>query len=76
MSPSLLTTVLLLQTHDKVSEAEAKARGDFDVLWMVASDTTFILGRGAVKDSYNLLEAGTVKLLRALAAVERSTVIP
>ena len=30
-------------------------------------------GRGAVKDTYNLLADGVVKLLRALAAVERST---
>ncbi len=124
--PSLLATALLLQTHDKVSDAEAKARADFDIRWKVALgieiedrpfakstlqvfraqlilhdkvrevfesslrlaresgylkkrgmrvalDTTFILGRGAVKDTYNLLADGVVKLLRALAAVERST---
>ena len=35
----------------------------------VALDTTCILGRGAVKDTYNLLADGIVKLLRALAAV-------
>jgi len=28
---SLLTTALLLQTHDKVRDAEAKARADFDI---------------------------------------------
>ena len=28
--PSLLATALLLQSHDKVSDAEAKARADFD----------------------------------------------
>ena len=39
----------------------------------VALDTTNILGRGAVKDTYNLLADGIVKLLRALAAVEKST---
>ena len=33
----------------------------------VALDTTNILGRGAVRDTYNLLADGTVKLLRALA---------
>ena len=32
-------------------------------------DTTYILGRGAVKDTYNLLADGIVKLMRALAAV-------
>ena len=37
----------------------------------VALDTTYILGRGAVKDTYNLLADGIVKLMRALADVER-----
>ena len=122
--PSLLATALLLQTHDKVSDAEAKARADFDIRWKVALgieieerpfakstfqvfraqlilhdkvrevfeqslrlareqgylmrgrgmrvalDTTYILGRGAVKDTYNLLADGIVKLMRAMAAVE------
>ena len=34
--PSLLATVLLLQTHDSVSDAEAKQRADFDIRWKVA----------------------------------------
>lgn len=34
--PSLLATALPLQTHDKVSDAEAKARADFDIRWKVA----------------------------------------
>ena len=34
--PSLLATTLLLQSHDKVSDAEAKARADFDIRWKVA----------------------------------------
>ena len=122
--PSLLATALLLQAHDKVSDAEAKARADFDIRWKVAlgieieerpfakstlqvfraqlilhdqvrevfeqslrlareqgylkrgrgmrvaMDTTYILGCGAVKDTYNLLADGIVKLMRALAAVE------
>ena len=125
--PSLLATVLLLQTHDKVSDAEAKARADFDIRWKVALgieiedrpfakstlqvfraqlilhdkvravfesslrlaresgylkkrgmrvalDTTNILGRGAVKDTFNLLADGIVKLLRALASVEQTSV--
>ena len=121
---SLLATALLLPAHDKVSDAEAKARADFDIRWKVALgieieerpfakstfqvfraqlilhdkvrevfeqslglareagylkqgrgmrvalDTTYILGRGAVKDTYNLLADGIVKLMRALAAVE------
>ena len=38
-------------------------------MW-VAMDTTYILGRGAVKDTHNLVADGIVKLMRALAAVE------
>ena len=34
--PSLLATALLLQTHDTVSDAEAKARADIDIRWKVA----------------------------------------
>ena len=121
--PSLLATALLLQSHDKVSDAEAKARADFDIRWKVALgievedrpfakstlqvfraqlilhdkvrevfkaslrlaresgylkrrsmrvalDTTNILGRGAVRDTYNLLADGMVKLLRSLSQVE------
>ena len=120
--PSLLATALLLQTYDQVSDAETKARADFDIRWKVALgieiedrpfakstlqlfraqlilhekarevfegslrlarqsgylkkrgmrvalDTTYILGRGAVQDTYNLLADGIVKLLRVLAAV-------
>ena len=29
--PSMLATALLLQTHDKVSDEEAKERADFDI---------------------------------------------
>ena len=123
---------LLLQSHDRVSDAEAKARADFDLRWKVALwkvalgieaedrpfakstlqvfraqlvlhgkvrevfesslrlaresgylkgrgmrvalDTTNILGRGAVKDTCNLLADGIVKLLRAPAAVEQAPV--
>ena len=121
--PSLLATALLLQSHDRVSDAEAKARADFDLRWKVALgievedrpfakstlqvfraqlilhdkvrevfesslrlaresgylkgrsmkvalDTTNILGRGAVKDTYNLLADGIVKLARALAQLK------
>ena len=122
--PSLLATSLLLQTYDKVSDAEAKRRADFDIQWKVAlgievedrpfakstlqlfrahlilhekvrevferslqfarrsgylkgrrmkvaMDTTNILGRGAVKDTYNLLADGIVQLARALAKANR-----
>jgi len=35
-----------------------------------ALDTTYILGRGAAKDTYNLLADGIVQVVRALAALE------
>ena len=35
----------------------------------VALDTTYILGRGAVKDTYNMLADGIVQVLRALATL-------
>lgn len=121
VAPSLLANALLLQTHDQVSDEEAKARADYDLRWKVALgievderpfakstlqlfraqlilkekmravftrsleyaqqtgylkvrrlkvvlDTTNILGRGAVKDTYNLLGDGIQQLCRALAA--------
>jgi len=121
--PSLVATALLLQAYDKVSDAEAKQRADFDIRWKVALgievedrpfakstlqlfraqlilhdrvraifqrslqfarqtgylkgrrmkaavDTTFILGRGAVKDTYNLLADGIVQVVRALSALD------
>jgi len=35
--PSLLAIALLVQTHDRVSDEEAKARADFDLRWKVCS---------------------------------------
>ena len=116
----LLCVALLLQFHDKVSDAEARRRSILDISWKVALgvgmddkpfakstlhrfraqlvlhdklrdlfvgslalaaeegllphavrhlvlDTTPILGRGAVKDTWNLLADGIVELLRRLA---------
>jgi transposase len=124
--PSLLATALLLQTHDQVSDEEAKNRADFDMRWKVALgisldkeafakstlqtfraqlvvheklqaifkksldlarqtgyirshkikavlDTSYILGRGAVKDTYNLLGDGIIKLIKVLANLARQT---
>jgi|TARA_Y100000031_G_scaffold113277_1_gene125127 transposase len=119
--PSLLATALILQSYDRVSDAEAKDRADYDLRWKVALgtelkerpfakstlqlfraqliihdkardmfrrslqkakesgffrrrkklhaavDTMVILGRGAVKDTYNLLADGIAKLSRVLA---------
>ncbi len=36
MPPSLLATALLLQAHDKVSDAEAQLRARLDLGWKVA----------------------------------------
>lgn len=121
--PSLLATALLLQTHDRVSDEEARQRAAFDIRWKVALgieiddkpfakstlqlfraqlliheamgsifkrslslaretgylkgrrmkaalDTSYILGQGAVKDTYNLLADGIVQVVRALAGIE------
>ncbi len=54
----------------------AKRQGQFKngQTLRLALDTTNILGRGAVKDTYNLLADGIVLVLRALAKQTRSTV--
>ena len=36
----------------------------------VALDTTYVLARGAVKDTYNLLSDGIVKLMSGLCELE------
>ena len=36
MAPSRLAAALLLHAHGRASDAEAKARADFDIRWMVA----------------------------------------
>jgi hypothetical protein len=122
--PSQMFTLLLLQMHDKCSDAEAIERSRFDVRWavaldtelgqglcarttlqefrarmhvsetaeqqfkatlqlarrlgvlkgthlQVALDTTPIFGRGAVKDTYNLIADGIRKLVGALAGVDK-----
>ena len=127
--PSLLATALLLQAHDKVSDAEAHRRATVDLSWkvalgvevevrpfaqstlqhfraqlvlhaqmrelfrrslelartrgllrgrslQVALDTTPIWGRGAVKDTYNLLADGIRQLLRTLARVQDRELVP
>ena len=41
----------------------------------VALDTTYILGRGAVKNTYNLLSDGVVELMRVLSELEGSDLV-
>jgi transposase len=51
----------------------ARQRGYFQSRKLkVVLDTTYILGRGAVKDTYNLLADGIAKLVRALATTAGS----
>lgn len=121
--PGMLAIALLLQAHDKASDAEATRRASYDMCWKVALgvemdqkpfakstlqqfraqliihdraraifkrslqlaretgllkgrksrlavDSTQVLGRGAVEDTYNLIAHGIAKLCRALAAAE------
>ncbi|HHX45944.1 MAG TPA: IS1182 family transposase [Brevibacterium sp.] len=121
--PGMLAIALLLQAHDKVSDAGATDHAAFDMRWKVALgvemdekpfakstlqqfraqliihdraraiferslqlaretgllkgrksrlavDSTQVLGRGAVEDTYNLIAHGIAKLCRALAAAE------
>jgi len=121
--PSLLGIALLLQAHDRVSDAEATRRAAMDLGWKVALgieldqrpfakstlqlfraqlviheqaqavfrrsleyarqigylkgrkarlalDSTVVLGRGAVEDTYNLIAHGIEQLCRVLAQVE------
>ena len=63
--------------HDKVREVfESSLRPARESGYLkrrsmkVALDATNILGRGAVRDTYNLLADGIVKVLRALSQVE------
>ena len=53
----------LAQRRGKLRRADGEARR-----LRVALDTTNILGRGAVKDTYNLLAEGIVQVARVLAA--------
>jgi len=119
--PSMLCVALLLQSHDRCSDAEARDRAAYDLRWKVALgtadterpftkstlqmfraqllfhdhlrlpferslelarksgilksggklrlavDTTNILGRGAVRDTYNLVADGILAVTRLLA---------
>lgn len=123
VAPSLLATALLLQAHDKSTDAEARDKARYDLRWKVALglevdespfakstlqtfrsqliihdkvaeifktslsearirgiiggkrklklalDTTPIFGKGAVKDTYNLLADGIRQLAGVLARI-------
>jgi signal transduction histidine kinase len=58
------------------SLALAQAQGRFKGRALrLAVDTTYILGRGAVQDTYNLLAAGIVLVLRVLGKQARQSVV-
>jgi len=126
--PSVLATACVLQSYDRISDAETVARATYDVRWSVAlgtelgeqpfakstlqefraklilneqalaifqrslayarqkgylknkrmkvaMDTTHILGKGAVKDTYNLLADGIKKLYRTLEQFRPATFV-
>lgn len=126
--PSVLATACVLQSYDRLSDAETVARATYDVRWAVAlgtelgdqpfakstlqefraklilneqalaifqrsltyarqrgyltnkrmkvaMDTTHILGKGAVKDTYNLLADGIQKLYRTLEPFRPATLM-
>jgi transposase len=127
VAPSTLAVALLLQTYDKVADAEATRRARYDLQWLVAlgvelgtkpfakstlqlfraklilheqaqrvflqsleyartlgflqskkiticTDTTPIFGKGAVKDTYNLLVDGIVALVHVLAELDTTPI--
>lgn len=55
----------LFEASLEAARREGRLRTDGQI--RVALDTTWILGRGAVKDTYNLLSDGIVKVMRVLA---------
>ena len=57
----LLATALLLQSHDKVSDAEAKARADFDLRWKVALGIEVEDRPFAKRKNPNLVDWNTIR---------------
>ena len=82
VSPCMLTKVLLLQMYDRCSDAEAVDRATYDLRWKVAlrvrpeerpfvKSTTPVFGRGAVKDTFNLVADAIKQLCRAMASANK-----
>ncbi len=69
--PSLLATALLLQTYDGVSDAEAKARADFDLGWKVALGIG-LEERPCAKSTLQLLRAQLILHDRVRAVFQQS----
>ena len=69
--PSLLATALLLLTHDRASDAEAKQRADFDIRWKVALGIE-VEDRPFAKSTLQLFRAHLILHDRAREVFERS----
>ena len=69
--PSLLATVLLLQTYDRTSDAEAKQRADFDIRWKVALGIE-VEARPFAKSTLQLFRARLILHEKARGVFERS----
>ncbi len=69
--PSLLATVLLLQAHDGVSDAEATARAAFDLRWKVALGIA-LDARPFAKSTLQLFRAQLILHEQVLAVFRRS----
>ena len=69
--PSLLATALLLQTHDRVSDEEAKARADYDLRWKVALGVE-VDARPFAKSTLQLFRAQLVLKEKMRAVFRRS----
>ncbi len=71
MPPSLVATALLLQAYDKVSDAEAKQRADFDIRWKVALGIE-VEDRPFAKSTLQLFRAQLILHDRVRAIFQRS----
>ena len=71
VAPSLLALALLLQTHDRVSDAEATARATYDLRWKVALGLE-VDERPFVKSTLQLFRAQLVIHEQARAMFRRS----
>jgi len=69
--PSLVATTLLLQAYDKVSDAEAKQRADFDIRWKVALGIE-VEDRPFAKSTLQLFRAQLILHDRVRAIFQRS----
>ena len=70
--PSVLATALLLQTHDRVSDEEAKGRADFDIRWKVALGIAVDDPPRRAKSTLQLFRAHLILHKKVRAVFQRS----